>query len=58
LISIGFFSKFIKAKVDKKRSLEEIKELVALIDFDRDGFIGPSDLEAFLGRSNFHKFFE
>ena len=57
-ISISFFSKFIKAKVDKKRSLEELKHLVAQIDMDKDGYIGHSDLEAFAGRSNFHQFFE
>jgi hypothetical protein len=41
LISSNFFAKFIKAKVDKKRSLDELKDLVeSAIDMDRDGFIG------------------
>jgi len=54
-ISTNFFAKFIKAKVDKKRTLEELKELVdASIDMDRDGFIGLSDLEAFVGRASYH----
>jgi len=44
--------------VDKKRTVEEIKELVKLIDMDQDGYIGVSDLEAFVGRANFHNFFE
>ena len=58
-ISTNFFEKFIKAKVDKKRTLEEIKELVdASIDMDKDGFIGLSDLEAFVGRASYHTFFE
>ena len=59
LISAKFFAKFIKAKVDKKRSFEELKELVESgIDMDRDGFIGQSDLDAFVGRANYHQFFE
>ena len=58
LITINFFSKFVKAKVDKKRTVDEIKELVKLIDMDQDGYIGPADLEAFIGRANFHNYFE
>lgn len=58
LISINFFAKFIKAKVDKKRSFEEIRSLVEAIDMDKDGNIGHSDLEAFVGRANFHHYFE
>ncbi len=53
LISISFFAKFIKAKVDKKRSLEEIKHLLQYADLDRDGKISDNDLEAALGRVNF-----
>ena len=54
-ISTNFFAKFIKAQVDKKRTLEELKELVdASIDMDKDGFIGLSDLEAFVGRASYH----
>ena len=38
-----------------KRKLEELKELVdASIDMDKDGFIGLSDLEAFVGRASYH----
>jgi hypothetical protein len=58
-ITTSFFAKFLKAKVDKKRSLEEIKDLVESgIDMDRDGCIGLSDLDAFVGRANYHQFFE
>ena len=54
-ISTNFFAKFIKAKVDKKRTLEELKEIVdASIDMDKDGCIGLSDLEAFVGRASYH----
>jgi hypothetical protein len=59
VITTSFFAKFIKAKVDKKRTLEELKELVdTSLDMDRDGFIGLSDLEAFVGRASYHQFFE
>ena len=54
-ISTNFFAKFIKAKVDKKRTLEELKELVdASIDMDKDGFIGLSDLDTFVGRASYN----
>mmetsp|Transcript_32138 Transcript_32138/g.31454 ORF Transcript_32138/g.31454 Transcript_32138/m.31454 type:complete len:128 (+) Transcript_32138:1654-2037(+) len=46
-----------KAKVDKKRSLEEIKELVRKIDIDKDGYVSEQDLEGYLGRLNFQDFF-
>ena len=57
-ISIKFFSKFIKAKVDKKPEVPEILAIVTQMDIDRDGLIGESDLEAFLGRVNFSKAFK
>ena len=57
-ISTSYFAKFIKAKVDKKRSFEEIKAIVVeVVDMDRDGIISISDLEGFLGRINYHAFF-
>lgn len=28
------------------------------VDLDRDGYIGESDLDAFIGRVNFQEFFE
>lgn len=56
-MSISFFAKFLKAKVDKKRNLEDIKDLMRSVDLDRDGKIGESDLEAFIGRVNFQEFF-
>ena len=56
-ISISFFAKFIKAKVDKKRTIEEIKHLADQIDLDRDGCISVHDLEAYLTRLNFKDFF-
>jgi hypothetical protein len=54
-ITTNFFAKFIKAKVDKKSKILLLKELVdASIDMDKDGFIGLSDLEAFVGRASYH----
>lgn len=58
MISVSFFSKFLKAKVDKKRPLDELKQLVAArIDMDMDGFVGESDLEAFVGRAHYQPYF-
>lgn len=56
-ISLKFFAKFIKAKVDKKPEVPEIIGLVSQMDIDRDGLIGENDLEAFLGRVNYSKAF-
>lgn len=52
-VSISYFAKFLKAKVDKKRSLDEIKDIITVIDIDKDNKIGESDLETFLSRVNF-----
>jgi hypothetical protein len=57
-ISLKFFGKFIKAKVDKKPELPAIISIVTQMDIDRDGLIGESDLEAFLGRVNFTNAFK
>ena len=56
-VSASFFAKFIKAKVDKKKTQEEILFLVKSVDIDKDGVISEEDLEAFLGRLNFQEFF-
>jgi len=57
-ISVGFFAKFLKAKVDKKRSVEELKEFAKQMDLDRDGYLGEEDIDAFLKRLNFKDFFD
>jgi Ca2+-binding EF-hand superfamily protein len=54
---VNFFAKFIKAKVDKKRSIDELKHLANQIDLDKDGIISEHDLEAYLSRLNFSNFF-
>ena len=57
-ITVNFFAKFVKSKVDKKRSIEDIRGLVAALDLDGDGVVSVSDLEALVGRANFHQYFE
>ena len=58
-ISVNFFSKFLKAKVDKSRILDDLLALVsASVDMDRDGVISVADLEAFVGRTHFQDFLE
>ena len=58
-ISVNFFSKFLKAKVEKSRALDDLFAIVsASVDMDRDGVISVADLEAFVGRTHFQDFLE
>jgi hypothetical protein len=58
-ITVNFFSKFLKAKVDKSRPFEELQALVAeAIDMDRDGCISVCDIEGFIGRRQYQEFVE
>ena len=58
-ISVNFFSKFLKAKVDKSRALDDLLAIVSTsVDMDRDGVISVADLEAFVGRTHFQDFLE
>ena len=58
-ISVNFFSKFLKAKVDKSRALDDLLAIVSTsLDMDRDGVISVADLEAFVGRTHFQDFLE
>lgn len=43
------FAQFLAKKVDKTRSLDELLAIVELIDIDKDGLVGVSDLETCVG---------
>lgn len=43
-ISIAYFSEFLKQKVDKKADLSDLKVFSALMDIDKDGYIGENDM--------------
>ena len=57
-VSIGYFAKFLKAKVDKKSDMNELREFAKAIDLDKDGCLCEADMETFLKRLNFREFFE
>ena len=51
------FSEFIKNKVQKKKSMQELQNLADLIDIDQDGFIDEHDLQTCLNNLDNDSFF-
>lgn len=47
-ISVEKFADFLKQKVEKARSLEELQSITHLIDIDKDGHICENDLSTCL----------
>ena len=43
-VSVDYFARFLKSKVDKKRDLEELMNHAETMDIDKDGFISEHDL--------------
>lgn len=57
-VTIEYFVKFLKSKVDKKRDADELAKYVELMDIDADGYISEHDLHACVGNlynENFYK---
>lgn len=57
-VSVEFFTKFLKNKVDKKRNVDELRKYAELIDLDNDGFINIYDLQTCLGNLNNETFYK
>lgn len=57
-VSVEFFAKFLKNKVDKKKSLDELLQQADLIDVDRDGCISIHDLQSCLGNLSNETFYK
>jgi len=57
-VSIGFFAKFLKSKVAKKKDVDELTRYAELIDIDGDGFISVHDLNSCLGNLNNERFYK
>ena len=53
-----YFAAFLKSKVDKKVSIDELRRHASLVDIDRDGYIDKHDLETCIGNLNNARFFE
>lgn len=45
-VSVDFFAKFLKNKVDKKRDLAELQRYAQLMDIDSDGYVSIHDLQS------------
>jgi Ca2+-binding EF-hand superfamily protein len=57
-VTVEFFAKFLKNKVDKKKSLEELVQQAELIDIDKDGYISIHDLQSCLGNLSNETFYK
>jgi Ca2+-binding EF-hand superfamily protein len=56
--SIQYFTNFLKNKVDKKRTFEELKNFAIMMDIDQDGFIDVHDLNTVIGNLANEKFYK
>lgn len=57
-VSVSYFAKFLKNKVDKKRDLNELNKYAELIDLDNDGYISIYDMQTCLGNLNNETFYK
>jgi Ca2+-binding EF-hand superfamily protein len=48
-VSVIYFTNFLKNKVDKKRTFDELKQFATMMDIDQDGFIDLQDLNTVIG---------
>jgi Ca2+-binding EF-hand superfamily protein len=58
LATVTDFAEFVKLKIDKKRSEEDIVSECNMIDIDKDGFIGQEDLKTCLENVQSFSFFD
>jgi Ca2+-binding EF-hand superfamily protein len=47
-VSTGDFANFLKQKIDKKRTLPELRQYAHYMDVDKDGFVSEVDLQTCL----------
>jgi len=57
-VSTTFFTNFLKNKVDKKRTFDELKNFAIMMDIDQDGFIDAHDLNTVIGNLQNDKFYK
>lgn len=53
-----YFTNFLKNKVDKKRTFEELRNFAVMMDIDQDGFIDVHDLNTVIGNLSNDKFYK
>ena len=57
-VSVIYFTNFLKNKVDKKRTFDELKDFATMMDIDQDGFIDVQDLNTVLGNLTNDRFYK
>jgi hypothetical protein len=57
-VPVAQFATFLKQKIDKKRSEEELHKYAHFIDIDKDGFISEIDLQICIDNLNTPSFFK
>ena len=57
-VTVEYFIKFLKSKVDKKRDLDELRRFVELMDIDNDNYISIHDLHSCLGNLSNETFYK
>ena len=56
--SVTYFTNFLKNKVDKKWTYDELKNFAIMMDIDQDGFIDVHDLNTIIGNLANEKFYK
>ncbi len=56
-VSVDFFGRFLKGKIDKRREAGELSRFAAMMDLDQDSFVDLNDLSACLGNLQNEAFF-
>ncbi len=57
-VSVIYFTNFLKNKVDKKWTFDELKDFATMMDIDQDGFIDVQDLNTVLGNLTNERFYK
>ena len=57
-VSVEKFGQFLKQKIDKKRSEDELDKYAHYIDIDKDGYISEIDLQTCIDNLNTPSFFK
>ena len=55
---MDLFASFLKSKIDKKRSMGELRQYANYMDVDKDGFISEIDLQTCISNLNSNAFFK
>jgi len=57
-VPVEYFSEFLKAKIDKKRSQAELARYAHYMDIDKDGFVSEIDIQTCIDNLQSDTFFK